>query len=172
MNRFGNSTGRQQLVGYLQAWARSLLIPFITVTNTPIQNCLLKHCTHIQEIWFSFLCQKNSIYSLKQALRAFQSAVHGALDTGDEKSQVRLTFKVEGDKGTHQLINMQHAIPLNGFRSSNLLISVFNIYVALTVADFTRLQIILGQWLDMITNWRNFCSVESHFWPVQIFRLE
>ena len=119
MNRLENSTSRQQLVGYLQAWARSLLFPFIPVTKTPIQNCLLKYCSHIQEIWFSFLCQKNSIYSLKQALRAFQSAVHGALDTGDEKSQVRLTFKVEGDKGTHQLINLQHAIPLNGFRSSN-----------------------------------------------------
>ena len=119
MNRLENSTSRQQLVGYLKAWARSLLFPFIPVTKTPIQNCLLKYCSHIQEIWFSFLCQKNSIYSLKQALRAFQSAVHGALDTGDEKSQVRLTFKVEGDKGTHQLINLQHAIPLNGFRSSN-----------------------------------------------------
>ena len=44
--------------------------------------------------------QKNSIHSLKQTLRAFRSAVHGALDTGDGKSQVRLTFKVEGDTGT------------------------------------------------------------------------
>ena len=119
MKRLENSSRRQQLVGYFQAWARSLLIPFITVTNTPIQNCLLKYCSDIQEIFFSFLFQKNSIYSLKQALRAFQSAVHGALDTGDEKSQVRLTFKVEGDKGTHQLIKFQHAIPLNSFHSSN-----------------------------------------------------
>lgn len=51
-------------------------------------------------------------------------------------------------------------------------ISVFNVYVALTVADFTGLQIILGQWSDMITNWRNFCSVESHFWPVQIIIIQ
>ena len=58
MNRLGNSTGRQQLVGYLQAWARSLLIPFITVTNTSIQNCMLKYCSHIQEIFFFFSVRK------------------------------------------------------------------------------------------------------------------
>ena len=58
MNRLGNSTGRQQLVGYLQAWARSLLIPFITVTNTSIQNCMLKYCSRIQEIFFFFSVRK------------------------------------------------------------------------------------------------------------------
>ena len=47
-----------------------------------------------------------------------------------------------------------------------------NNYVAPTVADVTGLQIILGRWSDMITNLGNFSSVESHFWPVQIFRLE
>lgn len=86
-------------------------------------------------------------------MRAFQSAVHGALDTGDEKSQVRLTFKVEGDKGTDQLIKLQHAIPLNGFPLLiRTIAAVFNNYVARTVADFAGFQIILGQWLDMITN--------------------
>lgn len=51
--------------------------------------------------------EKNSLHSLKQTLRAFRSAVHGALDiSGDSKSQPRLTFKVEGDTVFNAIIQL------------------------------------------------------------------
>ncbi|KAJ7394445.1 Nucleolar complex protein 2 [Desmophyllum pertusum] len=51
--------------------------------------------------------EKNSLHSLKQTLRAFRSAVHGALDIGsDGKSQTRLTFKVEGDTVFNAIIQL------------------------------------------------------------------
>ncbi|XP_020615679.1 nucleolar complex protein 2 homolog isoform X3 [Orbicella faveolata] len=51
--------------------------------------------------------EKNSLHSLKQTLRAFRSAVHGALDIGgDDKSQPRLTFKVEGDTVFNAIIQL------------------------------------------------------------------
>ncbi|KAL9969895.1 hypothetical protein ACROYT_G022167 [Oculina patagonica] len=51
--------------------------------------------------------EKNSLNSLKQTLRAFRSAVHGALDiSSDDKSQTRLTFKVEGDTVFNAIIQL------------------------------------------------------------------
>ena len=44
--------------------------------------------------------QKHSLHSLKETLRAFRSAVHGALDMVEkDKLSTKLTFKVEGDTG-------------------------------------------------------------------------
>ena len=47
-----------------------------------------------------FLFQKNSLQALKQALKAFRSAVHGAFDTMDnDDPEVKIFFVVEGDTG-------------------------------------------------------------------------
>ena len=46
--------------------------------------------------------QKHSIHALKQTLRAFRSAVRGALEnleTDEKKHKTKVTFRVEGNTG-------------------------------------------------------------------------
>ncbi|KAK2557702.1 Nucleolar complex protein 2-like protein [Acropora cervicornis] len=58
---------------------------------------------------------KNSLHALKQALKAFRSAVHGAFDAADnDEPQVKILFKVEGDKVFNSIIQLclQHVYPV------------------------------------------------------------
>ncbi|XP_074625885.1 nucleolar complex protein 2 homolog [Acropora palmata] len=64
--------------------------------------------------WQSEL-EKNSLHALKQALKAFRSAVHGAFDAADnDEPQVKILFKVEGDKVFNSIIQLclQHVYPV------------------------------------------------------------
>ncbi|XP_068699854.1 nucleolar complex protein 2 homolog [Montipora foliosa] len=58
--------------------------------------------------------EKNSIYSLKQSLRAFRAAVHGALDLEDNELRVKLTFKVVGDTVFNGIVQLclKHVYPV------------------------------------------------------------